>query len=279
MTSLLSYDDINKIYGNKYRVYNLYKHYKKNKNGINEYLNLLNYIKSNFNIIININKKHFSDAYFYITLRNNLKINNEQIIEQSKKLYREKHIKKKVDDILKYTHNINTIKKTLDIGTEDEYFLDVLNEKTGYETLGINIKTGYEHYFNSSSSDSDNDKIIYYDGLNFPFEKNTFDLVTMIAVLHHVDNIGKFIKNLCKITKYIYIKDNDMVTRSSYDLIEIQHELYEGILYPNNRSPLFKLTKDYVINKFNKYGFVVVKQTDYEIFTRPFTLLLKKLKN
>lgn len=111
---------------------------------------------------------------------------------------------------------------------------------------------------------------------NFPFAENEFDLVTILAVLHHIENLGKFIKNLCKITKYIYIKDNDMVTDVSYDLIEIQHELYEGVLYPNDRSPLYRLKKDYMLKKFKKNGFSVIKEVDYDIFTRPFTMLLKK---
>lgn len=48
------------------------------------------------------------------------------------------------------------------------FFLDLLKEKTGVNVTGLNIKEGYEHY---SSINKFTDKIIFYDGINFPFKE------------------------------------------------------------------------------------------------------------
>lgn len=272
--TLLDLTELNTIYGDSYRIYNMCKKFNNKKN--NEYCNLLKYIKSNFGVALRM-KTHnrFSDGEFYIGLRDNMKFNDSQMVENSNNLYKTKHIVKKIDGIISYINNIDNVNSILDIGTEDVYFLELLQQRTKCDkVLGLNIAEGFEHY---NKDIYESNKIVFYDGINFPFGENEFDVVTLLAVLHHIQNIGKFIKNLSKITKYIYIKDNDMFTDTSYDLIEIQHELYEGVLYPNNRSPLFRITKEYVLNKFKKYGFVVIKESGYDIFTRPFTVLLGKI--
>lgn len=103
--------------------------------------------------------------------------------------------------------------------------------------------------------------------------------MTILAVLHYIEHIDEFIKNLAKITRYIYIRDNDMITHTSYDMVEIQHELYEGILYPNNRSPLYRLNKYAVIKKLKQYEFTVFKDITNSAFARPCMVLLKKQFN
>lgn len=48
-----------------------------------------------------------------------------------------------------------------------------------------------------------------FDGINIPFDENTFDAVQLIDVLHHVEDIDSVMKNALKYTrKYIIIKDH-----------------------------------------------------------------------
>jgi 2-polyprenyl-3-methyl-5-hydroxy-6-metoxy-1,4-benzoquinol methylase len=98
----------------------------------------------------------------------------------------------------------------------------------------------------------------------------------MISVLHHIKNKKKFINNLCKITKRIYIKDNNITSNSTFNIIKLQHEVYEGILYPNKSSNLYKLSKDYIIKLLKENNFHIKYLTEYEYFTKSFVILACK---
>jgi hypothetical protein len=200
----------------------------------------------------------------------NKNINN--ILKFQKKIYSKKHIIKKILSIKK-TLNNTSVKKVLDIGTEDINFLYKLDYFLKCKSFGLNILDGYSHYFNPNNK---NNRIIIYNGINFPFKENEFDLVTMISVLHHIKNKKKFINNLCKITKRIYIKDNNITSNSTFNIIKLQHEVYEGILYPNKSSNLYKLSKDYIIKLLKENNFHIKYLTEYEYFTKSFVILACK---
>jgi len=110
-----------------------------------------------------MHKHRFSDATFYIELRKNIKIGDSKIVENIQNLYKTKHIKKKVESITKFINNVDNVNNNiLDIGTEDIYFLDILQQQSGFKkTIGINIKDGYQHY---NYEINENGKIIFYDG-------------------------------------------------------------------------------------------------------------------
>lgn len=264
-SKILTDNEINNKFKNRYYFYNFYK--LKNIN----FFNILIYIEANFKVKIDRNKlidkiknKKLDDAKIYHELRKHT--NLDDIVKIEKDLYLIKHInnkiKKIINTIIKSNNNLyreinnNIFKRILDIGTEREEFLNKLEDIFKCKALGLNIDEGYEHY----EKIKDKSRIIIYDGLNFPFFDNEFDLVTIFAVLHHIpeDNIKIFIKNLSKITKRIFISDNNISDENIKKFIEIQHEVYEGVLYPNKRSFInLNFNLNILINELNNNNFEI----------------------
>ena len=60
--------------------------------------------------------------------------------------------------------------------------------------------------------------IIYYDGVNFPFEDNEFDYVICSHVLEHVDDLRHFLAELFRITKRGYIEFPTILYDYIYDI-------------------------------------------------------------
>lgn len=276
---LLSEEQIDEYYCNKYRICELYdKSYK--------IINfLLDFIYSNFGkfseelTLEDIETCH-NDADFYKLLKKYyLPKSIKEILAYQNKIY-EYNLKKKVSVVLDKLEFINLDSEIflLDIGTENSSILDLFEKEIqNCNATGINIKDGFDHYNNKLfQKDIDSGKICIYDGYNFPFKNNQFDIVTIFSVIHHVKNIKLFVKNMCRITKYVIIKDNDMAGEYTTKLIEIQHDLYEGILCPQNFSEFYKTEKNYLINLMYDNNFSIVSHTYKKGFTNPYTILFKK---
>lgn len=192
---------------------------------------------------------------------------------------------------LKHLDKIKDNGFILDIGTEDIKFLDDLKLQFNTENVfGLNIEKGYEHYGNyyRNTDDVPKNKILLYDGTNVAESDDIinllsvnnidcFDLITIISVLHHIkaSMLEEWICNVCKITNTIYIKDNNIgnipeshnCTNNNIIcyFIEIQHNLYEGILYPGNRNYInLSLLCDNVIKYLVKYKFKILHCTTYK---------------
>jgi hypothetical protein len=97
-----------------------------------------------------------------------------------------------------------------------------------------------------------------------------------MAVVHHIKDLNIFFKNLCDITKLIYIKDQDVVNDDVFNSVKVQHELYEGILYPNKSSPLYKVSKNYIITLLKKNNFSIIYDISIDFITKPYILLASK---
>jgi hypothetical protein len=191
---------------------------------------------------------------------------------------------------LKHLDNIKDNGFILDIGTEDIKILDNLKLQFNSENVfGLNIEKGYEHYVNyyRDTNDVPKNKILLYDGNNVNEAENIinllsfnnikfFNLITIISVLHHIKALmlEEWIFNVCKITNTIYIKDNNIgnipesLVCSNYNIpcyfIEIQHNLYEGILYPGNKNYInLSLLYDNVIKYLVKCKFKIL---NYKIY-------------
>lgn len=277
---IMTKQEINNLYGHKYRFYDLYQQSPQNIN------NLMNYFYSNFHFNYKINLKQLlsnkiSDAEIYLKLRRNYTNDSQKIIQYQNNLYRTKHISNKIKNIQKIiTKHLPPFSchKILDVGTEDVEYLIRIEKMMNCNAYGLNIKTGYSHYASYDEAIHSN-KIILYDGIHFPFQENEFDLVTIIAVLHHIKDLDLFIKGICYITKNIYIKDNDMNDLMTQYNVEIQHEVYEGILYPNKPSPLYTTTNETVIKTLQKYGFKIIYNSINTFFTKSYVILATKKFN
>jgi SAM-dependent methyltransferase len=64
-------------------------------------------------------------------------------------------------------------------------------------------------------------KVTKYDGLNIPFEENSFDAVTIVDVLHHSEDLEQVIKEAKRVSKkYILIKDHYYENQIEYNLLK-----------------------------------------------------------
>jgi len=276
--SLLNVKDIIKLFNNKFRFVEIYKQNQLDK--------LFYYSQINFKFKKGISYDDFKklaennkpDVDFYLYLRKYYDTDHHQIINYQVDFYKNKQVVKKVLSIKNILEkfNITNLNKVLDVGTEDINYLNVLGKNLHARTQGLNIDSGYEHYKGQFNKAVATKRIILYDGINFPFRDNEFGLVTLIAVVHHVEKLELFFKNLCKITKLIYIKDNDISNKITEYCVEIQHEMYEGVLYPNNRSPLYYHTNEQVTKILKMNGFKILYNYIYPEFTKSYTLLAIK---
>ena len=150
------------------------------------------------------------------------------------------------------------VEKILDIGTEHIYILDALQQEFNAEVWGINIDVGFDHY-----RELDKKRIIIYDGTNIPFDFK-FDLINMTAVMHHIpmDNLKALIKNICKSTKSIFIKDNDLTNDDVINLFIAQHVFFQGGVFNKDQTLGFlnkEITFDLLEKEFAKYNFKCIK--------------------
>ena len=188
----------------------------------------------------------------------------------------------------------------LDIGTEEIRFLTTL-EKTfkGSKAYGLNINEGFSHYHKNfsgnltpltpleeknSKENTDNktsEGIFEYDGINIPFEENMFDLITIYNVLHHVkpSDLQELIKNIIRVSKkYIFIKEVDLHFRYEKDYFNIQHDLYEGILYEDKKSYRNEnFTKKFLIELMTASGeLLIIELKEKKDFVGSFSVLFQR---
>lgn len=274
---LMTLYELDNYFGNKYRFYHLYR------TDYIELRNFVRYITKSFGIDGYINlKKIFSDqitdANFYKILRKNYHKNVEQILTYQKEIYESK-IPKKAESIYQLIDQLNLFpnrcNQMLDIGTESTEFLLEFEKKVRCEVIGSNISSGFSHYASYEEA-IQSGKIVLYDGIHFPFNDNQFDLSTIVMVIHHVDKLEEFMKDVCRISKNIYIKDDDITNDRSKYIQEIQHELYDGVLVPNKPYPINSLTNKQIIDILERNNFRIIYNKINEYLTRPFVLIATK---
>ena len=77
-----------------------------------------------------------------------------------------------------------------------------------------------------------------YDGKKLPFEDNSFDVVQIVDVLHHVDDIEACFKELCRVTKkYLLIKDHcrdGILARKTLEFMDNVGNKRYGVNLPYN---------------------------------------------
>lgn len=120
--------------------------------------------------------------------------------------YENKVYLQKLDELPEsyYSKYVNFIKKLinmndpfLDIGCGNGKILKLLQidkYKNGY---GVDIS----QLFVNQAKKNGLKNVFYYDGVNFPFKSNYFDLIGSFNVLEHVENPEKFISSQVKLLK------------------------------------------------------------------------------
>ena len=85
----------------------------------------------------------------------------------------------------------------------------------------------------------------YYDGQKLPYMNNSFDLMTIYMVMHHIPHIQSFLKELFRVLKnggYLLIREHDCNPEDMRMFLDIQHGLYALVLFPIVETPDFCTT-------------------------------------
>lgn len=211
-------------------------------------------ISNNFDHIIN----NTSDLEFY-AYYHHLFINspNYKNFDTSKSQYQKNLYQRKFKTIKSIT-NINN-KHILDIGQEDYYYANLYNNNnTNTKMDGINVSL-------SMNYKGDKSQIQIYDGVNIPFNNDTFDIVVMHMVLHHViNNYNELLKDIYRVLKnggVFIIEDHNFTNETTNNFIDVYHYLYEMVEsmefntdYYNNYE-IRRFTKDELLVTLKDIGF------------------------
>ncbi len=189
--------------------------------------------------------KRSSDTEFYAYYHQKFKEQQE---------YKDYDKNKMAEQKRSYENKVNRLdsivplknKKILDIGTEDCYFIDLLNEKSGVNvTVGLNIGS-------IGSYRGEKDCITLYDGINIPFPDSTFDVVTILMTIHHMDKPEGTLKEVFRVLKKggkLIIYEHDFSDDKTNMTIDFIHFYYELIYNSTFNSPYYA---DYIIQRNTK---------------------------
>jgi SAM-dependent methyltransferase/predicted RNA methylase len=187
-------------------------------------------IKNMKNIINNSTDLEFY-AYYHQKFKESSKFKNFDKVTSE---YLHSIYDRRVDLISKVIDLNNKI--ILDVGTEDCYFIDLLN-KYG-KANGINVGT-------LESYKGNRDCITIYDGINIPFNKDTYDVIIILMSIHHMECYEETLRNVYRVLKpngKLFIYEHDFRNDISNAMIDVYHFFFE--LIKNKR---------YNIDYFNNY--------------------------
>jgi len=251
------YKEYENLLQDKYNYKNYYKNYESNQQ-IKTIVNLsLKYDTTIFSRLIDLILKRFNPIFLTKIIKLLLsKQNDYQTYKELRKLYKNKNNKiKLITPIscnknkilaqtiiwkLKYIKNVE-ITKYLDIGTGNGAFAIIFGNE-----LNLDRKNIYGSDFEYFSERGDWNRTTFTDYFNFvpiiknekyPFEDDTFNIITMKMVLHHVDNLDftlKEIKRILKNNGLLIIIEHSAFTYVDYMLNDIEHGLYINVYNSNS---------------------------------------------
>ncbi len=176
----------------------------------------------------------------------------------------QEHLVNDLNGIINNNQDIK-IKKYLDIGSGNGLFAITLGKILKLEKNDI-YGVDYADFSNQGNWMREKyiDKFIFKElekDKPFPFEDNTFDLITMKMVLHHVMNTDFTLKEITRILKkngILIIIEHDAYTYADYMINDIEHGLYINVFKINTNDENYlnlKSLKKKEINsvEINKY--------------------------
>lgn len=180
-------------------------------------------------------------------------------------------------EAIKTKDKAKNIKEILDVGTENPNFLNIIETNFAASSVqGINIDSGYCHHTKEFEEISNDHRFQFYDGLHIPFENNSFDLVCIFSVIHHIEKAAAVIKELARVSRrFIYIKDVNLETEEEKLFFDVQHDLFEK---SGDISPRYYTNNLAFIKKILKlYDFEIVDLKESKKFNKTFFVLFEKL--
>lgn len=120
--------------------------------------------------------------------------------------------------------NIKNKIKLLDIGAGDCSITIELGKLMGFKkAIGLDIEQGiYDEYFDECNYQ-------VYDGETIPFADNSFDMITCLMTLHHIEKLDKVLDEIHRVLKMdgvLLIREHDKNSDETEKLIEMQHILF-----------------------------------------------------
>jgi ubiquinone/menaquinone biosynthesis C-methylase UbiE len=155
----------------------------------------------------------------------------------------------------------NKIKNYLDIGCGNGKVTAEVGKKLGLKKENI-FGTDFDS-FNSQKYNRTNVNMTYkpIEGNKYPFRKNSMDLVTIVNVLHHVDDFSLLLDELKRILKkdgMIMIIEPDVYDYSDIMLVDVEHQMYPQV-YNNEETKITEnnnyVSKYYLNMLFQDKGF------------------------
>lgn len=110
-----------------------------------------------------------------------------------------------------------------------------------------------------------------YDGINIPFCNDSFDLITSLMVLHHVENLDNLLKEINRVIKidgYLLIKEHNVYSEYIEWLVYIEHMMYDVMEYGLKYQDFVKFYNQYTFSKTKmaemicSNGFELIKTSD-----------------
>lgn len=207
---------------------------------------LKSFFKDNVSKAIEIiNKYEYDDKKIYYELRE-LYLNKSQhtsLIDKDKYIkLRQYNAQKKLDHIKYFLKKYKTKKYSniLDIGCEDCFQVKSIGKYLNiydYNCINIdnwNINSEVANTSYNLPRNTCNLKL--YNGVNIPYENETFDIVMIFQTLHHIKNVDAYILEVKRVMKkngLLIIREHNCDKKYFGKLIDIEHGLYEIVLRGN----------------------------------------------
>lgn len=178
--------------------------------------------------------------------------------------YEIKRADKRANEFLKILPK-KPVKSYLDIGTGKGFIAAAMGQKLGVKAKAIDIIQDVD------KSLLDEIEFSIYDGIIIPYKH--LDLVTLIMVLHHVENLEKLLSNLydsMSVGGHILVRDHDINSDTSRRLAMIQHqimfELYGEDATPTRECFECYKSKKEIVEMFEKQGFKTIRVNNTKYF-------------
>ena len=151
--------------------------------------------------------------------------------------------------------------KTLDVGCGSKPYAHLFKNVTDYVGMDIE-KSGHKHRHSNID--------VFYNGIQFPFEENSFDSLVFFEVLEHVFNAEEFLGQVNKVVKpgghclitipFLWGEHEQPYDYARYSSFGLKHlfdaqglEIVAHKKYLADFRLIFLLTNSYLYTVFKKY--------------------------